>query len=235
MTTPVIMDVIVVMVLAAAVWYGARRGLWQALTGLVLVAAALIGAAVAAGALTDPVTEWVTPLVEQRMTERVETALAEQAPPSDPAPPSDLAEPEDDAWELLTRLGLDESLRSALAERVRDSVRETGATLVSAAAESLTRSAVSGVLFVTCFLVLLLGLKLLAGAMGLVLRLPGLSAVNALGGGVVGLIEGALLLFLAVWVCRRLGVSFETPPLSEAQILRMFTTHTPLSLWSFLL
>lgn len=229
MTTPVIMDVIVVLVLAAAVWYGARRGLWQALTGLVLVAAALIGAAVAAGALTDPVTEWVTPLVEQRMTERVETALAEQAPPSDPA------EPEDDAWELLTRLGLDESLRSALAERVRDSVRETGATLVSAAAESLTRSAVSGVLFVTCFLVLLLGLKLLAGAMGLVLRLPGLSAVNALGGGVVGLIEGALLLFLAVWVCRRLGVSFETPPLSEAQILRMFTSHTPLSLWSFLL
>lgn len=229
MTTPVIMDVIVVLVLAAAVWYGARRGLWQALTGLVLVAAALIGAAVAAGALTDPVTEWAAPLVEQRMTEKVETALAEQAPPSDPA------ETEDDAWELLTRLGLDESLRSALAERVRDSVRETGATLVSATAESLTRSAVSGVLFVVCFLVLLLVLKLLAGAVGLALRLPGLSAVNALGGGVVGLIEGALLLFLAVWVCRRLGVSFETPPLSEARLLRMFTTHTPLSLWSFLL
>lgn len=227
MTTPVIMDVIVVLVLAAAVWYGARRGLWQALTGLVLVAAALIGAAVAAGALTDPVTEWVTPLVEQRMTEKVEAALAEQA--------SDPAETEDDAWALLTRLGLDGELRSALAERVRDSVRETGATLVSAAAESLTRSAVSGVLFVVCFLVLLLGLKLLAGAVGLVLRLPGLSAVNALGGGIVGLIEGALLLFLAVWVCRRLGVSFETPPLSEARLLRMFTTHTPLSLWSFLL
>lgn len=225
MTTPVIMDVIVVLVLAAAAWYGARRGLWQALTGLVLVAAALIGAAVAAGALTDPVTEWVTPLVEQRMTEKVETALAEQSGP----------ETEDDAWELLTRLGLDGELRIALEERVGNTIRETGATLVSAVAESLTRSAVSGVLFVVSFLVLLLGLKLLAGAVGLALRLPGLNAMNALGGGIVGLIEGALLLFLAVWVCRRLGVSFETPPLSEARLLCIFTTHTPLSLWSFLL
>lgn len=226
MTTPVIMDVIAALVLVAAVWYGARRGLWQTLTGLVLVAVALIGAGLASRVLTDPVTAWATPLVEQHFMEKVETALEER-----PRADAD----KDSAGELLALLGLDGGLRTALEERVGNTVRETGASLVSAVAESLTRSAVSGVLFVTCFLVLLLGLKLLAGAVGLALRLPGLNAVNALGGGLVGLIEGALLLFLAVWLCRRLGVSFETPPLSEARLLCIFTTHTPLSLWSFLL
>ena len=62
----------------------------------------------------------------------------------------------------------------------------------------------------------------------------GLHGLNALGGGLIGLIEGALLLFLAVWVLRRLGVSFETETLAEAHILRIFTTNTPLSVLSFL-
>ena len=57
---------------------------------------------------------------------------------------------------------------------------------------------------------------------------------GGLGGGLLGLIEGALLLFLAVWVLRRLGVSFETETLAEAHILRIFTTNTPLSVLSFL-
>ena len=70
--------------------------------------------------------------------------------------------------------------------------------------------------------------------MGLVLKLPGLRLLNALGGAVIGLAEGVLLLFLAVWLCRKLGVSFETEALAEAHILRIFTTNTPLSLLSFL-
>ena len=45
----------------------------------------------------------------------------------------------------------------------------------------------------------------------------------------------ALLLFLAVWLLRRFGVSFETDTVSATHILRFFTTHTPLSaLLSFL-
>ena len=66
-------------------------------------------------------------------------------------------------------------------------------------------------------------------------HLPGIYAFNALLGGLIGLIEGALVLFLAVWVLRRFGVSFETETVSATHILRFFTTHTPLSaLLSFL-
>ena len=49
----------------------------------------------------------------------------------------------------------------------------------------------------------------------------------------IGLIEGALVLFLAVWVLRRFGVSFETAP-ADTHIFGFFTTHTPLDVLSFL-
>ena len=84
------------------------------------------------------------------------------------------------------------------------------------------------------FVLLMLLLHVLLGAMGLVMKLPGLNLLNTVGGGLLGLIEGATLLFLAVWVGRRLGISFETELLAEAHILRIFTTHTPLSVLSFL-
>ena len=234
MTIPVIMDAVVVIILVVAVCCGARRGLLQSLAGLVIVVMALAGAGIAAGTLAEPVAGFVSPLVEERITEKVEAAIEEQA--DEPERPGEgLADTEDlPVHELLALLGLDEEVRASLAERAQSTIRDTGATVVSAVAESLVRSFVYGALFVLAFLVILLLLKILVGAMGLVLKLPGLRLLNALGGAAVGLIEGALLLFLAVWVCRRLGVSFETAPLAEAHILRIFTTNTPLGLLSFL-
>ena len=135
---------------------------------------------------------------------------------------------------MLALLGLDEDVRGSLAERAEESIRDTGASIASAVVESMVSSFAYGILFILSFLALLLLLHVLVGAMDLVMKLPLLHGLNALGGGVLGLIEGALLLFLAVWAARRLGISFETEALAEAHILRIFTTNTPLSLLSFL-
>ena len=236
MTTAVIMDAIVVIILVVAVCYGAKRGLLESLAGLIIVVMALVGAGIAAGTFTEPVAGFVTPLVEERVAERVEAALEEQAGAF--AGEWSLEELPDleelPIAEVLALMGLDETVRASLAERAQNMIRDTGATVVSAVVESLVRSFVYGVLFFLAFLTILLLLKVLVGAMGLVLKLPGLRLLNALGGAVIGLAEGALLLFLAVWVCRKLGVSFETEALAEAHILRIFTTNTPLSLLSFL-
>ena len=54
MTTPVIIDVIMAVVLIAAVIYGAHRGLFRALAGLAVVIVALVGAAIIANTLAAP-------------------------------------------------------------------------------------------------------------------------------------------------------------------------------------
>ena len=136
--------------------------------------------------------------------------------------------------DLLVLLGLDEDVRGSLAEQAEEQIRDAGASIVSAVVESMVGSVAYGVLFILSFLALLLMLHVLVGAMDLVMKLPLLHGLNTLGGGALGLIEGTLVLFLAVWAARRLGISFETEALAEAHILRIFTTNTPLSLLSFL-
>lgn len=230
MTTAVIIDAIVVVVLLAFAIRGARQGLVRALAGLVMVIVALVGAGMIAATFSGPAARLAAPVIQKHITGRVEEAMAVQ---TGTVPEKEAGE-ETRAEDLLALLGLDEDVRGSLAEQAEERVRDTGASIVSAVVESMVGSVAYGVLFILSFLLLLLMLHVLVGAMDLVMKLPLLHGLNSLGGGALGLVEGTLVLFLAVWAARRLGISFETEALAEAHILRIFTTNTPLSLLSFL-
>ena len=230
MTTPVIIDAIVVILLVAAAIYGARRGLLRALAGLVIAVVALVGAGMIASAFSGPAAKLVAPAVSQRIARQVDDVLTvqtEQVPGPEESGDSQVEE-------LLALLGLDEAVRDSLAERAKESIRDTGASIAAAVVESIAQSIIYGALYILSFLALLVLLHVLAKAMDLLFKLPGLHGLNVLGGGLLGLIQGALLLFLAVWAARKLGVSFAEPPWTEAHIFRLFTTYTPLSVLSFL-
>lgn len=230
MTTAVIIDAIVVVLLLAFAIRGARQGLVCALAGLVMVIVALVGAGMIAATFSGPAARLAAPVIQKHITSRVEEAMAVQ---TGSAPEEETGE-EPRVEDLLALLGLDEDVRSSLADQAEERIRDTGASIVSAVVESMVGSVAYGVLFILSFLLLLLMLHVLVGAMDLVMKLPLLHGINTLGGGALGLVEGALVLFLAVWAARRLGISFETEALAEAHILRIFTTNTPLSLLSFL-
>ena len=229
MTTAVIIDAIVVVVLLAFAIWGARQGLVRALAGLVMVIVAPVGAGMIAATFSGPAARLAAPVIQKHITSRVEEAMAVQ---TDSTPEEVGEEPR--VEDLLVLLGLDEDVRGSLAEQAEEQIRDAGASIVSAVVESMVGSVAYGVLFILSFLALLLMLHVLVGAMDLVMKLPLLHGLNTLGGGALGLIEGTLVLFLAVWAARRLGISFEKEALAEAHILRIFTTNTPLSLLSFL-
>lgn len=175
----------------------------------------------------------MTPLIREQIETKVDEAMARGSPRRSRcrrrtwtrASPSRT---------LLALMGLDEDVRNSLASQTQEKIQDTGVSLVMAVVESLAQSILYAALFLVSFVGLTILLKLLIRAMDLVLQLPGLHLVNALGGAVIGLIEGALVLFLAIWVLRRFGVSFETDTVSATHILRFFATHTPLSALSLL-
>ena len=232
MTTPVIIDMIAAAVLIATAAWGAHRGLFRALAGLAVVIVALVGAAVIANALAAPAARLVTPLIRESIETRVDEAMAQQS--------QEVQMPEEDVDEgfaiedLLALMGLDEDVRNSLASQTQEKIQDTGVSLAMAVVESLAQSILYAALFLVSFVGLTILLKLLIRAMDLVLQLPGLHLVNSLGGAAIGLIEGALVLFLAIWVLRRFGVSFETDTVSATHILKFFATHTPLSALSLL-
>ena len=232
MTAPVIIDIVVAAILGGFVVWGGSRGLVRSLAGLVAVVIALVGAGIAAATFAPPATRFVTPLIAEEIQERVEEAVASRATGTESVQAPEMSELS--IGELLTVLGLDEDVRSRLTEQAETAVRDTGAAVIEAVVESVAYSFIYGALYILSFLLLLLLVRVLIGAMDLVTKLPGLNLLNALGGAAAGLIEGILLLFLAVWVLRRLGVSFETEALAEAHILRIFTANTPLDVLSLL-
>lgn len=225
MTTPVIIDAIAVAVLALFGILGAWKGLLRTLAGLLIVALSLAGAGIIASALSAPAAKLIAPAIEKRIEARLDEAIREQRP----------REPEGEALplsELLDLLGVDRARRDALAGRAEKSVRDTGASLASALVESLAQSMLYGILYMLSFLLLTAALHLLVRMLDAVLKLPGLHGLNALGGGLAGLAEGALLLFLAVWVLRLVGVSFDFG--EDSRIFRFFTIYTPLDALKFL-
>jgi len=223
MTPAVIIDIVIVLVLAAFTVYGAKRGLFQSLAGLMIVVVALFGAAIVAGTFAKPIAKAATPVVEKYFAEQIHIVLEESL--EEVEPESALELPEDG---LLTDVM--ENVGTML-----EGAADSAAKVTSAAAEHLIESFAYGILFILAFILLLLLLRVLCAAMGLLTKLPGVHGLNALGGAAFGLIEGVLLVFLAVFMLQNLGVSLDTAALQEAHILRIFRENTPISILMSLL
>lgn len=112
---------------------------------------------------------------------------------------------QDDSPLAVTGL-LKKLLRFDFDGAVRQSLRNAARDAALAAVRTLLGSVVRTLVFVLCFLVLTLLLRLVTGGIDKVLDLPVLNALNTIGGGALGLIEGALLLFLVCDVAPKLGV-----------------------------
>lgn len=236
MTTPVIIDAIAVAVLAGFAIVGVWKGLLRTLAGLLVLVLALAGAGIVASALSVPAAKFVAPVIEKRLESRLDEAMEErfskeerEALEANSCAP---LEEQMSAADLLELLGIDSAQWDALVSRAGDTVRDTGVRMMTAVIESVAQSMLYGVLYMLSFVLLTLALHLLVRMLDAVLRLPGLHGLNAVGGGLAGLAEGALLLFLAVWALRLLGVSFDGQ--EGSRIFCFFTAYTPLDALKFL-
>lgn len=148
--------------------------MFRALAGLLSVVVALVGAGMIASALAPPAARLVTPLIAKQIEQRVEDAMAVQSAQSGQVqmPEADTEGTQDQEAEdsviqnLLAILGLDDEVRTQLAQRVRERIRSTGESLAAAVVESMAQSFLYGALYILSFAVLLAALKLVTRAMG---------------------------------------------------------------------
>ena len=195
MTIPVIIDLIAAAVLAGFALFGARRGLFRTLAGILIIVLAMVGARMAAGAAV--------------MERHIQRQLDKTLPPV-PDVPGQM--PEDAAYgpeELLELLGMGGAQLETLAEEIRETVRDTGASLLTAAAGSMVESLLYGAFYALAFTAAAVVLRLAARVLDQVLKLPVLHGANALGGAAAGLLEGALVLLVLTLVLQRLGAPLE--------------------------
>lgn len=240
-TTAIILDVLTAAALIAFTVMGAHRGFFRTVAGLLAVILALVGAQLFTSWAAPHVSGVLQPAIERRVEKKVDAALGGDSSAITPQEPQigasrpdsetqDQKEAEEsEIQRLLRAIGVDEQLFQRLGESAREKVRDTGVTVATAVVQSVAESVIRALLFLLSFAVFLLLLKLLAKVLDLALKLPVLRSMNGLAGAAVGLVEGALAVFLAVWLLRRFGVSFETPAAEGTYLLSFFAKHTPLS------
>ena len=109
-------------------------------------------------------------------------------------------------------------------------VVETGRSVLETVVGSVVHSISYAGVFLVSFVVLLVVLTLLIKPLELATKLPGLRTLNALGGGLLGLIKGVLLVFCAVWILRKLQLLITPQLMEESMFLPFFVNRSPLSL-----
>lgn len=254
----IIADVVVLAAVLLAVIIGAKRGLIKSVAGIVVVILAIVGASFVSGYLTDPVTEWLQPRLEEKLQEKI-TAAVEKNAEKDPSQNSDARQLlnllgqsgengektlnsmekggtlhkllEGEAFKRLLHFtgGSDGSADSFLGE-LAERAKETGRNMMSELVHTMLRSVVRAVLFVLAYVILRILLSLIVRSLDLVAKLPVIHQANALGGGIIGLLYGLLLAFLAVWILRRCHVLITEDMIEGTYLLRFFANHSPMEL-----
>ena len=202
----IFVDLIIAALLVLALIQGARQGFVQALTRIVVVIAALLLAGWIAGKLAEPAARWLEPM----LTEKLEQRLTAQGQT-------------EDAGAMLAAFGYQGEALEQVLDNVMEKAQQAGETLLSAVVSTAIKSAAYAVVYVVSFLLLLILLRLFT-------KLPVVHGVNAVLGGALGRVKGALLLFLVVWALQKWQL-FITPEMVEKSfLLKFFAANSPMDL-----
>lgn len=225
----IVYDVIIAAVLLFFVWLGYRKGLVLTLCSLLAVFVALIGASFLSDVLAEPVAKAIEPAIVRSIHNTV-TSYYQRSP-------AETSSEDEEAW--LAQLPLEEVLEplresrffQGFADAFRQAVDERASELITHAARELAHyvavQLARTVIFAVAFFAILIAWWFLSHTLDLVARLPVLSTVNAWGGGAVGLVKGALIVFIAVWLLRDSYIP--RPALEHTWLLKYFATVNPLA------
>ena len=221
-------DIAVLAVLAFFLWRGYRKGFVLTLCSLLAVFVALIGASFLSNALAEPVAKAIEPAVASSIHDTV-TSYYQHSPAENTSTEQD--------W--LAQLPLEELLEplrdsrffQGFAETFQKAVDDKAADIVTHAAQALAHFVAVQiariVIFAVAFFAVLIAWFFFSHTLDLVAHLPVLYTANRWGGGIVGLVKGALVVFIAVWLLRDSYIPPEA--VEQTYLLKFFCTVSPLS------
>lgn len=228
----ILCELIIVAVLAAFVWLGARRGLVLTLCGLMGVGVAFLGSGLVAGALAPVVADALEPriaaVIEEQLNQSIQNAELFTGQGAAATVPEEV--PLSGVLDVLREMGLYEGLIDSVQQAVEDGMTEVAASAAAKVAAAVARSVAYRLIYSVGFVVILLVWKWVSRTLNLVARLPVLHQLNHLLGGAAGLVQGCLILFLAAWVIQFMGNLIPAETVEQTVLLKFFMTTNPLAL-----
>lgn len=211
-----IFDIVIVALLAISAWRGAVKGLVMSLCGLAMVFAAFFAAQFISNMFCPPVANIIRPIIIQTVRG------ADAEPETDPEDP-EAGYTADELLRSIQKEGLFEGFDHFLEQGVTDNNVGRGIkSPMDALAGYLAMGIAKALLFGIVFLGIQIAWFLISHTLDLAFKLPILAELNLAGGLIVGLVKGALLIIVLVWLGRLAGV---VPGEPDTPILSLFTVE----------
>lgn len=219
--TYLVYDAVIVLALLFFLWQGHKKGFVLTLCGLLAIFVAFIGASVVSNTLAEPVSQTFQPVIEQQL----QTIFLEQLP--DVTSPSSGNQDSPLPAELPLQKALDVLKDSTLYKGFADAFQHAVDNGMVAATTNAARIIANYiaiqiaqlVLFLISFVLILILWFFLSHALDLAFRLPVLSTLNRWSGALLGLLKGALLVFI---VCRLLKDNYISQEVLENSYLLLY-------------
>ena len=235
--TYLIFDLAIVAVLALFTLMGRKRGFILTLCGLLAVFVAFIGGAFLSDLMAPQVGRLIQPIVEEHVTQALQEVVNESQWSLEASAASVALDglgqvapqlPVEQALAALEGTDIYRVFGDALKNALNEGLLNVTSSAAGAIAGYVAQEVARVVLFLICFVVVLATWTLLSHALDLAFRLPVLSSVNAMMGGIVGLLKGALVVFIAVWLLK--GSVIPQAAQEQTYLLKFFCENSPLSL-----
>lgn len=220
-------DLLIAAVLLLFAYLGYKRGFVLTLCSLLGIFVALIGAGIISNMFCQPLAEAIQPLVESGVSSVLQQAVQENLTASSAS--SGVSVSLEQALEILKESSIYRMFAQSLSNAFNEGVLDAVSGAASSIADYIAREGARTVLFVVSFFGVLLAWKLVSRVLDLAFKLPVLSAINSLMGGVLGFVKGALVVFIAVWLLKN---SLPPQVLTDTVLLKFFAENSPLTLIS---
>ena len=214
-------DWIIVIVIALYALLGLRKGFAATVVSTIGSIAALIGAAMTAEHLKQPVGEMLAPHMQQTVNEAIPQL-------------SQAANTAADAWADISSYLQGILVDSGISPEVLDGSDDPQRALASAISLSVGEVVGFIIVFFVAFLVFKLALRWIIAALGIVTHLPVLHSCNALLGGVLGGVTGLVLCTAILWALKLFvpAAYSDAGPLSPA-VMQESTIARTLVGWNY--
>lgn len=225
MTYPILLDIAILAIVILFLILGVHRGGILTLFSLVAVIVALLGGSFLSDLFSPMVSDAIQPVLETSIQATIDTQI--QSPGETGI---------DKALDALRDKGGLSQWAADWLEETRDTldnaVQQNLAQVVSQAAAAVAGQLARGILFTVGFLVVLIVWNILAHALDLVAKLPVLDSLNGALGGILGLIKGLLIVYIAAWVLCDLTASIPKETIEQTYLLKALREFSPLTLLS---
>jgi len=227
----IIVNLLILAIIGFCAWQGYRRGILGSILAVVFIIIAVYGGNLLANTWANEFTTMFRPFISGYLTQMEMDAVDTIAPPhlqglstEDLFRIDSSLEPEV-ARQLFLELGVHESREQKLTDRYLDG-RDAGETFNRAMTETIVYAFCFLMVFVVAFLLILIGFTVAYNLIPFSLKFPGLKLVDGIVGGLLGVAQGFLLVFMLAWLLGYLGLILpEDFATADSSILEFFVSR----------